>query len=216
MTSEPDPDPQAAAELAAAARRVVDVVRRSAAGPESMREAAAALAGIADELSAETYPGPFHQRGLYFSGAMADPGVPRDFAEFFPYSPIIGPRNPIAPPARFESRDGRLLGRVTYPAACVGPPQSVHGGLIAATLDELLGSTNLLHQVGGMTGTLTVRYRAPTPILREIELLGWLERVDGRKVFTRGEMRHAGRITAEAEGVFIRGSVDQLRAHLAT
>ena len=87
--------------------------------------------------------------------------------------------------------------------------------MIAATFDELLGSTNLIHQVGGMTGTLTVRYRAPTPILQEIALEGWLERVDGRKVFTRGQMRHEGRVTAEAEGVFIRGSVEQLKATLA-
>jgi acyl-coenzyme A thioesterase PaaI-like protein len=215
MPSESPPDPRAAAELADATRRVIDVVRRSGAGPEVMRDAASALAAIADELAAHAEPGPFHQRGLRFSGELGEPGVPRDFAEFFPYSPIIGPRNPVAPPARFEIRDGRVQGRVTFPAACVGPPQSVHGGVIAATLDELLGSTNLVHQVGGMTGTLTVRYRAPTPILREIELEGWLARVDGRKVFTHGEMRHEGRITAEAEGVFIRGSIDQLRATLA-
>jgi acyl-coenzyme A thioesterase PaaI-like protein len=214
MTPEDLPDPQAAAELATATRRVIDLVRRSAAAPETMREAATALEAVARTLEAHAHSGPYHQRGLRFSGELSDPGRPRDFADFFPYSPIIGPRNPLAPPARFRIRDGRVIGSVRYPAACVGPPQSVHGGVIAATLDELLGSTNLLHGVGGMTGTLTVRYRAPTPILREIELEGWLERVDGRKVFTRGEMRHAGRITAEAEGVFIRGSIDQLRSSL--
>jgi acyl-coenzyme A thioesterase PaaI-like protein len=215
MTPENSPDPRAAAALAAATRRVIDVVRRSAAGPEPMREATAALEAIARGLEAEAHPGPFMQRELRWTGELARPDVPHDFADFFPYSPIIGLRNPLAPPATFEIRDGRVHGRVTYSAAYVGPPQSVHGGVIAATLDELLGSTNLVHQVGGMTGTLTVRYRAPTPILREIELEGWLTRVDGRKVYTRGEMRHEGRITAEAEGVFIRGSVEQLKATLA-
>lgn len=208
-------DPDAAADLAAATRRVIDRVRRSAADPETMRRAAAGLEAIARELEADAHPGPFMQRGLEWAGDLAAPEAPRDFAEFFPYSPLVGPRNPLAPPARFEIRDGRIFGRVRYGAAYVGPPQSVHGGVIAATFDELLGSTNLVHQVGGMTGTLTVRYRAPTPILEEITLEGWLERVEGRKVFTRGEMRHAGRLTAEAEGVFIQGSVERLKATLA-
>lgn len=215
MTSATPPDPRAAEELAAATRRVIDVVRRSAAGPERMREAAAALEAIADGLSADAHPGPFMQRELHFTGELAQPGVPEDLAEFFPYSPIIGPRNPLSPPAHFGIRDGRVVGHVTFPAACIGPPQCVHGGVIAATLDEVLGSTNLLHGVGGMTGTLTVRYRAPTPILSEIELEGWLDRVEGRKVHTRGELRHRGRVTAEAEGVFIRGSMEQLKALLA-
>ena len=80
---------------------------------------------------------------------------------------------------------------------------------------RLLGSTNLVHDVGGMTGTLTVRYREPTPALQPIELVGWVERVEGRKVFTRGEMRHAERLTAEASGIFIGGSLEKLRAAAA-
>jgi acyl-coenzyme A thioesterase PaaI-like protein len=209
------PDPGAAAELAAATRRVIDLVRRSAAEPDRMREAAAALDAVARRLEDDAHAGPFMQRGLSWDGDFSEPEVPTDFAEFFPYSPLVGPRNPLSPPATFEVRDGRIHGRVTYPAAYIGPPQSVHGGVIAATFDELMGSTNLVHQLGGMTGTLTVRYRAPTPILQEIALEGWIERVEGRKVFTRGEMRHAGSVTAEAEGVFIRGSVEQLKATLA-
>jgi acyl-coenzyme A thioesterase PaaI-like protein len=209
------PDPQAAAELAAATRRVVDLVRRSAASPEEMREATAALDAVARDLEPGAYPGPFMQRGLEWTGELTALEAPTDFAAFFSYSPFVGPRNPLAPPATFEIRNGRIFGRVTYTAAYVGPPQSVHGGVIAATFDELLGSTNLIHEVGGMTGTLTIRYEAPTPILTEIALEGWLDRVDGRKVYTRGEMRHDGRLTAAAEGIFIRGSVEQLRASLS-
>jgi len=209
------PDPQAAADLAAATRRVIDLVRRSAASPEQMRDAAAALEAIARDLEPVAFAGPFMQRGLEWTGELSTPEAPRDFAVFFPYSPFVGPRNPLAPPASFEIRDGRVFGRVRFTAAYVGPPQSVHGGVIAATFDELLGSTNLVHEVGGMTGTLTVRYKAPTPILTEIALEGWLDRVEGRKVYTRGEMRHEGRLTAEAEGIFIRGSVEQLSATVA-
>jgi acyl-coenzyme A thioesterase PaaI-like protein len=209
------PDPEQAARLAEATRRVIDVVRRSAASPETMREAADALLAIARRLEPDAHPGPFMQRELVFTGFPSEIEPPIDFADFFPYSPLVGPRNPIAPPIAFEIRGDRLHGRVEFGAAYVGPPQSVHGGIIAAAFDELLGSTNLVNRVGGMTGTLTVRYREPTPIGKPIDMVGWVDRTEGRKVFTRGEMRHAGRLTAEAEGIFIGGSMEKLLAHAA-
>ena len=55
----------------------------------------------------------------------------------------------------------------------------------------------------GMTGTLTVRYRSPTPLHVELALRGWVERVEGRKIFTRGTVHVDGRLCAEAEAVFI-------------
>lgn len=209
------PDPDAAARLARATRLVIDRVRRSAASPATMQEATAALEAVAERLLADGHPGPYMQRGLEWQGELGPIEHPIDFREFFPYSPLVGPRNPIAPPMEFRVEEDRLYGRVTFGAAYVGPPGSVHGGVIAAAFDELLGSANLARGVGGMTGTLTVRYREPTPALQPIDLAGWVERVEGRKVFTRGEMRHEGRLTAEAEGIFIGGSIEKLRAAAA-
>ena len=45
-----------------------------------------------------------------------------------------------------------------------GPPTCVHGGVIAETFDEVLGAANMVAGNPGMTGTLTVRYRKPTPL----------------------------------------------------
>jgi len=209
------PEAEAAARLSEATRRVIDVVRRSSAPPEAMREAEQALLRVAESLAPHAHPGPFMQRGLVWDGSFSKPEAPTDFTEFFPYSPLIGPRNPLAPPIEFSVRGDRLHGHVVYGAAYVGPPQHVHGGIIAASFDELLGSVNLVNDVGGMTGTLVVRYREPTPIAEPIELEGWVDRVEGVKVFAHGEMRHEGRVTAEAEGIFIGGSMEKLRAAAA-
>lgn len=51
---------------------------------------------------------------------------------------------------------------------------------------------------------LTIRYHKPTPILQEIELMAWVDRVEGRKLMVKGEMHHQGEITAVADGLFIK------------
>ena len=211
-----EPDAAAAERLSAAARRVVDLVRRTSASGETAEQALAALERAADLLEPHADPGPWAQRTLAFEGALAPiGGAPRDFAAFFPYSPLIGPRNPLAPPAEFEIRDGRVHGRVRFGAAYNGPPASVHGGVIAALFDELLGCANVANEVGGMTGTLRVRYVAPTPIGEELRLEAWVDRVEGRKVFTRGTIHHGDTLSAEAEGVFVQGSMQRFVERLA-
>ena len=61
-----------------------------------------------------------------------------------------------------------IKGTVTFGSAYEGPPGHVHGGYVAAAFDELLGMTQSLGGMPGMTGTLTVRYRRPTPLRTEL------------------------------------------------
>jgi acyl-coenzyme A thioesterase PaaI-like protein len=132
-----------------------------------------------------------------------DPAAP---AEFFPYSAIIGPLNPVAPPAELTWDGERIRGTATFGPPYVGPPGMVHGGIIALLFDEILGAANVCEGAGGFTGTLTVRYEAPTPLGGELELEGWVESIDGRKILSRGTISHAGTVTARAEGIFIKAN----------
>lgn len=212
-----EPDPATAERLTAAARRIVDLVRRTRASGDTAEQAIDALERAAELLEPHAHPGPWAQRTLALEGALAPiGGAPRDFAAFFPYSPLIGPRNPLAPPAEFEIRDGRVHGRVRFGAPYVGPPASVHGGVIAALFDELLGCANIANEVGGMTGTLRVKYLSPTPIGEELRLESWVDGIDGRKVFTRGTIHHGDTLSAEAEGVFVQGSMQRFIERLGT
>jgi acyl-coenzyme A thioesterase PaaI-like protein len=112
--------------------------------------------------------------------------------------------SPLAPPTRIESpADDTIVMHIRYGAAYEGPPGSVHGGIVAAAFDELLGMTQSLSGQPGMTGTLKVRYRRPTPLHRDLRFVGTLERVEGRKIFTRGRCFDGDTVTAEAEGLFI-------------
>jgi hypothetical protein len=54
-----------------------------------------------------------------------------------------------------------------------------------------------------MTGTLVVKYRKPTPLHTELFFEAEIVRIEGRKIFTRGECIANDVMTAEAEGIFI-------------
>jgi len=84
-----------------------------------------------------------------------------------------------------------------------GPPTCVHGGVLAMVFDEMLGAANIMAGSPGMTGTLTIRYRRPTPLRTPLRLEARFVERDGRKIHTWGAMYHGDVLTAEAEGIFI-------------
>ena len=66
-----------------------------------------------------------------------------------------------------------------------------------------VGAANILSGNPGMTGTLTIRYRKPTPLLTPLRLEAKFVRREGRKIYTTGTIHHGDVLTAEAEGIFI-------------
>lgn len=185
--------------LAAAVRRVIDATV-SPLEWETITAAAIAIEASADALEAAPVTRPRRR---------SNPSADRDPMDFFPNSPVIGTSNPIAPPVNLVAVDGpdggmrEMRGTVNFGYPYEGPPTCVHGGVIAEVFDEVLGATNIVAGNPGMTGTLTIKYRKPTPLLTDLRIearcLGW----SGRKIRTWGAMFNGDVLTAEAEGVFI-------------
>ncbi len=129
---------------------------------------------------------------------------------FFPYSPYIGPLNPIAPPLEFRVVPGEPWAEIevehTFSALYNGPPGAVHGGVISGAMDELLGSVCVINDVSGFTGTLTIKYRSLTPVEQPIHMRGWVERVEGRKTFAAATLHLGDTLCVEAEGIFVGGA----------
>lgn len=126
-----------------------------------------------------------------------------DLTAVMAYSPVSGKRNPIAPPIKMWKHGNEVLGEAIFSPTYAGPPDSVHGGIIAAVFDEVLSMANVVSGRAGFTGTLTVKYHRKTPLNTPVELWGVNVRQDGRKQLSRGEMRVNGEVTASAEGLFI-------------
>jgi acyl-coenzyme A thioesterase PaaI-like protein len=109
---------------------------------------------------------------------------------------------------------GAVIGDAVFTEPYEGPPGHCHGGFIAAAFDEVLGMAQSLTGRPGMTGKLSITYRSPTPLHTQIRFKGWVEKVDGRKIFTRGTAHNGGTLCAEAEVLFLSMPpelMDQLR-----
>lgn len=186
--------------LAEATRRIIEGLVSADIPLEEVNDAAELVERAAGVL--EEYP---RQRDYIGFAESANSG---DSSVFFDRSPVIGRENPLAPPLVIEpvrSEDGTVSIRGTgvFGSAYEGPPRCVHGGYLAAAFDEVCGMAQSLSGAPGMTARLSVNYRKPTPLSRELEFEGILEKVEGRKIYTTGRCYYNGELTAEAEALFI-------------
>jgi acyl-coenzyme A thioesterase PaaI-like protein len=195
------PEREAGFRLAVGVRRIIEELVSHPAPVGDLEEATTLVEQVADLLGRQLGP-----RGYGSWAESANAGTPY---AFFDNSPIIGQANPLAPPADLHIEADRVVGSVVFGSAYEGPPGHCHGGYLAATFDELLGMAQTLSGQSGMTGTLTVRYRRPTPLHQRIDLEAELVKVDGRKVTVAGRSFCEGQLTAESEGIFI--SLDATR-----
>jgi acyl dehydratase len=103
-----------------------------------------------------------------------------------------------------EGPDGpegrRTQGTVRFGPAYQGPPGHAHGAMVAAMYDDLLGRSQL---GAGFTGSITIRFLAPTPLDRDLDVRAWVDRTEGRKRWVHGTCHLDGRLLTEAEGLFI-------------
>lgn len=99
---------------------------------------------------------------------------------------------------------GDRVGKVWFGPGAEGPPSHAHGGAVAAVLDEAMGTNAWLQGHAVLAGTLTIRYRAPTPLERVCTVDTRLEAVEGRKVRATSTLSGAdGTLYAEGEGTFV-------------
>jgi acyl-coenzyme A thioesterase PaaI-like protein len=121
-------------------------------------------------------------------------------------SPISGRSNPAAAPLLFEEFDGDgvLHAHARYGFAYEGPPGCLHGGVVAGAFDEMVGVGQAASGGMGMTGTLSIKMRRPTPLHTRIDYEAGVSKVDGRKITVWSKSTDPdGNLLCEAEGLMI-------------
>jgi acyl-coenzyme A thioesterase PaaI-like protein len=82
-------------------------------------------------------------------------------------------------------------------------PGLVHGGLVAAALDEACGLLVTWYRFPSVTARIFVRYRRPVPINTELAVGAWLVAERGRRLHVDAQLADGGELLAEARGAFL-------------
>ena len=100
--------------------------------------------------------------------------------------------------------DGRVSVTFAFDENKEGPAGLVHGGALAAVMDEAITVAAFVNNRGGLTVNLNVNFKAPVPIAAQVTAAGWIEKLDGRKTFLNAELRLTdGTLAVVATGIFI-------------
>lgn len=110
--------------------------------------------------------------------------------------------DPFFPDVSYDVDEQGLRGRVRFAPLFEGVGGVVHGGFVAAVFDHALGSAALALTIS-RTASLTVDYRSPALIERDLELSARVERVEGRKLWVVGRISDGNATCAEARGLFL-------------
>jgi acyl-coenzyme A thioesterase PaaI-like protein len=118
---------------------------------------------------------------------------------------LPGRGHPLQPCiADTEWRPSAVRARITFGGAHHGVGGAVHGGLIPLVYDDLLGhlvARNI--RTLARTAYLHVDFKALTPVGSPLEIEANIDRIEGRKIFVTGRMRHGATTTSTSEALFV-------------
>lgn len=190
-------------DLADATRELIRLCRSSTADATTRAAALEHLAAATELLATSQYHGPYWVTGR---SALESFAPSTDIQALCPFSPAMGPANPIAPDIELTVDDDNTVhGVVTLCESYNGPPfDNTHGGIIALLYDDLVGMATMLGAGGGMTANLSIDYRRPTPLFKPLEITARFDHAEGRKLISTGTMHCEGELLSQARGLFIR------------
>jgi acyl-coenzyme A thioesterase PaaI-like protein len=111
----------------------------------------------------------------------------------------------------------QLYAKAWFGRKTMGPPGHVHGGAMAAALDEAMGAVCWMNDHKTVAANISVKFIAMLPIETETILEARIDGIDGRKISTRATLTSPdGRVVSAAEGLFIVLKEEALRAMAPT
>jgi acyl-coenzyme A thioesterase PaaI-like protein len=98
---------------------------------------------------------------------------------------------------------GVLYAKAWFGRDTQGPPGHVHGGAMAAVLDEAMGGACWMNGHRTVAATISVSFLAMLKLETETTIESRIARVEGRKVYLRATMTAGERRVAESDGLFV-------------
>lgn len=130
---------------------------------------------------------------------------------------VCGEDNPAGLKITFVGNgEGKVQARIRFSEQFQGYPGIVHGGVIAAVLDEAAGRATMKSkrpEFSLVTGKLSVRYRKPVKVDEWVTVEGTYENCSGRVHTCRGKLiSESGEILADADVVLVEPAKELVEA----
>ena len=85
-----------------------------------------------------------------------------------------------------------------------GPPGHVHGGASAAVIDEAMGASVWQSGYQALLAHYELDYILPVPLQTPVRVVAWVEKIEDRKVYARGQLLLAdGRVAVKGKGLYL-------------
>jgi len=200
QTLQPPPEFAEYRRIAAAMQRISASIIRADATSGELAQWADVLEGLAVDMSGRS------QRDARAANRrlMAGEASHQDMFDMMDFDPVSGASNPIAPQIDWiKDSEAGIEGLITLGVHYQGPPGRVHGGVVAWIMDAVLSRAMHAARLLGLTGTLSIRYLAATPVGVPLRCQARIERIEGRKLFIQGSIFNGAEETSRSEGIFL-------------
>ncbi len=119
---------------------------------------------------------------------------------------VCGVENPLGLKLSFyEDAQDRVWCEFTPDEAYQGYPDRLHGGIVTAILDEVLGRTVIGQGVWVVTARMNLRFHHPVPLGVRLTAVGEISKQRSRLIEARGELRLPdGAVAVEATATYVR------------
>ena len=117
---------------------------------------------------------------------------------------VHGLRNPHGLHLQYHLAGDRVVTTWVPDDDHAGFPGFVHGGLIAAVLDDAMGRCSVLHRRWVVTGRMETRFRDAAPLGAALRVEGWITRLTRRVMTAEALMTlEDGGVVAGATGTYL-------------
>ena len=124
--------------------------------------------------------------------------------DIYPDSSFVsGSKNPQSMRMKPIIKNNIVYAKYIFEDRFAGGPGLVHGGILSAALDDLMGYSTVIHNRMCVTANLEVNYLIPVPVEEEYELFAWVKGIEGKKITTESIIKKGDNVHVESKGLFI-------------
>jgi uncharacterized protein (TIGR00369 family) len=118
------------------------------------------------------------------------------------YCFVCGKDNPKSLHLNFDYIDNQtVIAEFSLEKEYEGYPDTLHGGILAAILDDAMANTVKLEGILIYTIELNIKYLRPSFVKEKLEVKGWVEAINHRIIDTKGEIKNlSGELKVLASG----------------